>query len=266
MMKRTTGILAGAVVAAAIAVSGQSASADVIHYTDVSAGGVTISNITETNSNTITVNASGLSSELTGTGVHNFGDPGAVAYYGQPTFDGSNLVFGLGTAGTNNFAASGSSGTSDTLLAKLTFEVTSSTPMSASAFLTEFGNFSGFGGGFGSVTPSVFILNTNGSLEAPSAPFVDPSQPFIAGTSLTTTTWSDSNGAAANTSSTSFIVEIDNDLVAGGPNPVSNGTIEKKGVTITIGQGGSRPPAPEPASLSLLGVGAVALIARRRKA
>ena len=46
--------------------------------------------------------------------------------------------------------------------------------------------------------------------------------------------------------------------------------IEKKGVLIDIGvstnPNGGAPGTPEPASLGLLGLGAVALISRRRKA
>jgi PEP-CTERM motif len=252
IMKRTTGILAVAVVAALTAISVRPAAASIIHYANVSAGGVTISNITEINSSS---------------------DPTA-SYYGAPTFNGSTLVF-LSPSSPNPasepFEVAATVSTSADLSAKLEFQVTAAAGLNPSAFLSEFGLFSGVGTGFATVSQYVTITDTNGNqlLDSGGNPAVGlGSNSFVAapGSATTILSWTGGAGAAAVGTATTFDVIIDNDLVAGAPLPASSAEVEKKGLSITIGQGGTRPPTPEPASLGLLGAGAVALIARRRKA
>jgi hypothetical protein len=260
-MKRTTGILAVAVVAALTAISVQPAAASIIHYANVSSGSgaslVTISQITETNS--------------TGSGTFNFGDAGAPSYYGQPELAGTTLTFVNQANAANRpslpFAVNATTSTSDDLTAKLEFQVTAASGLNPSAFLNEFGDFSGFGTGFANVSQFVFITDTSGNVVASGTGTDTPAGPFVTTNQPTVLTWTGVAGAGEPGDLTTFDVIIDNDLVAGAPLPASSASLEKKGLSITIGQGpGTRNVTPEPASLSLLGAGAVALIARRRKA
>jgi hypothetical protein len=78
--------------------------------------------------------------------------------------------------------------------------------------------------------------------------------------------WSSTAGASGNTVLPTFHVVIDNLLHTASPATTSFAFIEKKELNIDLGTGtGGSPGTPEPASLGLLGLGAVALISRRRR-
>jgi len=243
-------VLGAAILVAAVSVASQ-AKASIILYPTLSADGITLSNITETNAN--------------GSGTYNYGDPGAPSYYGPGTFDGS--IFNIPITGTLPFAASAGANDSDLLGVKLSFDVTSQSPLLAAAFLSEIGDFFAGGGGSGGIDNSIFVFSSNGTPLASNVGTVEAPLPFTSGTTDTDMIWTATAGASGNVLATTFHVVIDNDLhAAGSTNPASFAFIEKKGITIDIGTGsGGGPNTPEPATLGVLSLGALTLIARRRR-
>jgi hypothetical protein len=232
--------------AAATLAAATSANASIIHYANVSGGVLSITNITETNDN--------------GSGVFNYGDAGAPSYYGPASLNASTLTLSLPITGTLPFASSatGPDG-SDILGVKLAFDLTSTVPIPVAAFVTEVGDYFASGGGIGGDDSSILIFDSSSDLLASGTGAYNPA----AGT--TSAVWTDTAGATGNGLATSFHVVIDNVLHTAAPAPTDFAFIEKKALTISIGTGGS-PGTPEPASLGVLGLGALALINRRRKA
>jgi len=242
----------GVAVLAAVVFVASSAQASIINYGSLPAvDGITISNITETNSN--------------GSGTYTYGvDLNAPSYYGPATFNG--LALNIPISGTLPFAASAGANDSDLLGAKLSFEVTSQSPLLAAAFLSEIGDFFAGDGGSGGVDNSIFIFS-DGNPPASNVGTVTAPMPFTSGATDTDMIWTAAAGASSNVLATSFTVVIDNDLhAAGSANPASFAFIEKKGITIDIGTpSGGTPNTPEPATLGVLSLGALSLVARRRR-
>jgi hypothetical protein len=137
------------------------------------------------------------------------------------------------------------------------------TPISLVASISESGNFSTTGSG------SVNVLGGGVAIEA-----IDPipaeteigSLGFVENSS---TTWN-ANATIAGFVGlyTDYQLTIDNDLFANAPAAVGDGinsaTISKNDVTITINPPGTG-RTPEPASVGILALGGMGLIARRRK-
>jgi hypothetical protein len=242
-------LLRSAVVLAAAATlaAASSTKASIINYPlPLSAGGISITNVTETNSN--------------GSNVYTFGDAGAPSYYGQPTFTGTALSFPI--TGTLPFVSSASGpADSDILGVKLSFDVTAPAGIEVAAFVSEVGDYFGSAGGVGGDSTSILIFDSSSNLLA------GGTGSFTAPAGTTDTVWTDSAVAVEAAVATSFHVVVDNVLHTAAPATTDFAFIEKKGVQIDIGTGrGGAPGTPEPASLGVLGLGAVALLNRRRKA
>jgi hypothetical protein len=249
-MSISTKSVLGLAVAAAVAIV-SSASASIIHYPTVTSGGLTVSNITETNGN--------------GSSVYNYGDAGAPSYYGPATLTGTSLNFPI--TGTIPFSSSSSGPNASSLLGvKLAFDVTSTVPLSVVAFLSEVGDFMGGGGGSGGDDSSILIFDQSGNLITSSTGVSTPSTPFTTGSADTTLVWSSSAVATSSVLASSFHIVIDNLLHTSSPSVTSYAAVDKKELDVNIGtltRGGLG--TPEPASLGLVGLGAISLIARRRR-
>ena len=240
---RTAIILAAA---SSVAVA-TGAKASIIHYAPLSSGGISVTNITETNDHD--------------SNTYNYGDPGAPSYYGPGTLTGGGVLGSLNfpIAGTLPFVSSSSGpADSDILGVKLSFDVTSQAPMALVDFVSEVGDYFASGGGTGGDSASILIFGTNGALLA------SGTGTYTAPPGTTAAIWTD--GALASkpgATATAFHVVIDNVLHTAAPAAADFAYIEKKGVTVTLGGGGA---TPEPASLGVLALGALALINRRRNA
>ena len=241
---RTAIILAAA---SSVAVA-TGAKASIIHYAPLSSGGISVTNITETNDHD--------------SNTYNYGDPGAPSYYGPGALSGSTLNFPI--AGTLSILVpfvSSSSGPadSDILGVKLSFDVTSQTPMALVDFVSEVGDYFAAGGGSGGDSASILIFGTNGALLA------SGTGTYAAPAGTTAAIWTNSALASGTGTISAFHVVIDNVLYTAAPAAADFAYIEKKGLTVTLGGGGG-PATPEPASLGVLALGALALINRRRNA
>ncbi|HVS70558.1 MAG TPA: PEP-CTERM sorting domain-containing protein [Phycisphaerae bacterium] len=239
--------LAGAVLV--VSAASGTVRASLVNYSNVSSNGITISNITEDNND-------------------NF----AAGHYGQPVFSNGVLTF----PSLQQFGVTESGGATSSfgdLHAKLTFTVTMPTATAALFNLAEQGVFAGYGGGNANIVLAAVVTDGNGNPVAitPSVGAIAPTvPPFVGlGPAQTTFTWQGSLTPVASTQLTTYTVVLDNDLSATAPavsiqNPMTFADIEKKSLTISFPGGGS-PPTPEPASLGILAIGSIGLLARRRR-
>jgi hypothetical protein len=220
-----------------------------VGYSSVTSNGITISNIQEDNND-------------------NF----AAGHYGQPVFVNGVLTF----PALQQFAVSengDASSHSGLLRAKLSFTVTMPAATSALFNLSEAGIFAGYGGGSGSIVLGAVVTDAGGNpvTITPDTGSVTPSIPFIGSTmTQTTLTWTANLNPTSQVPLVTYTVVLDNDLTATAPAvsgaaPATFADIEKKSLTITFPGSGS-PPVPEPASLGMLALGSLALLARRRRA
>ena len=234
-----------ALAAAAVVAVASSAQASIIHYATLSNGGITVSNITETNGN--------------GSGTFNYGDPGAPSYYGPGSLSSGTINFPI--TGTLPFSSTSSGvNDSDVLDVKLSFDVSSQSAMPVAAFLSEVGDYFASGTGTGGDDASLLIFSPGGTLLASGTGV------YAAPALTTAAIWSNTVGATGAGIAPSFHIVIDNLLHTASIAPTDFASIEKKGVTINLGTGtGGGPGTPEPASLGLLALGGMALVARRRR-
>lgn len=153
----------------------------------------------------------------------------------------------------------------------LTFDFNTTVPISATVNVFEDGIYSKSG-------PGATVAATGGLIVTPvtPAPTVDQpignSFPTMLTNSLGPGTWQIFDQVTGFKSAyTTYKISIDNDLLAEALATTGGGTasIAKKDFTIYItsnGSPGGTPPTPEPASLGILGIGALGLLSRRRKA
>ena len=230
MFVSKSSVVLGFAVALAAAWAAPSAQAAV--YSTLSAGNFTLSNISD--------------------------NTGA---YGQPTLDAAGHI----TFTDTNFAfASSSNGGSNGISYRLTFEVTLTEGTAApKAELNEFGivNKIGTGGIFG-IFPHIALFND--PLTIPLVP-IDSKTGDVVFSSVTD--WSSDVKVGGTAAVKTYWVVIDNDFLT-----VANlgGTvaIDKKIVLIDLGDnttGGGEPGVPEPATFGVVALGAMALLAKRRR-
>jgi hypothetical protein len=245
-VKRLSSVL-GLVVAAAAALTASQAQAGTVSYPDVTLNNVVLTNIQETNALA-----------------------GNVALYGAPTAtaDGNGIVF---NTSQNPFTVSAANGLSADLVGTLTFTVTflPLTPPTAGTpgvTVNEDGTFSSVGASTGTVTPTVTLTSLGGGLLDSVIGTTNPSGPFMgtSGPTKVAFTWTGQAAAAGIDRQTGYNVSLSNDLnvqsIEGG-----SAQLDKKQVTINFCTDCSG-AVPEPASLGLLGLGALPLLLRRRKA
>jgi hypothetical protein len=227
-------VLKSLVVAAAVFTAASAAHAGMILYPMQSGGGLTITNITETN-NTV-----------------------ADSYYGAPTFNGVTLAFPI--TGTLPFASTSSgAGDSDLLDVKLSFDVSGTSSVPVSAFLSEVGDYFSTGTGTGGDGVSIMIFGPSNTLLA------SGTSTFLAPPSTASTIWQDSLSVNGGGVASSFHVVIDNVLHTASLAAADSAAIDKTSLSVVLGGGGVG-NLPEPASLGVLGLGALTLVGRRRKA
>lgn len=216
-----------------------------INYSSVTSNGITISGISENDSD-------------------------GFAHYGQPVFSNGVLTF----PGLSQFLATahgGGTAASSDLDAKLTFTVTLPNATTNLFNLNEQGDFAAYGGGNASIL--LAGIATTGSnplpLGASGTGTVDHVLPFFVATPTQSGfNWVGTLNPVSSSAVSTFTFTLDNDLTASAPiaaPPGSFSDIEKKSLIITF-PGGGTPPSPEPASLGMLALGSLALLGRRRKA
>jgi len=172
------------------------------------------------------------------------------------TFHPDPLLF---RAQVTNAPAGG--GMSTATSGKLDFVLTFDAPIQIQATITEGGSVSTSGNGVVNVFAGAYISENDHPVPVETIAF--GGIPAIIGA----TSWSATGLVTGFTSSHfSYKFSIDNDLFADALASAGGGdaTITKSDFVITITPGAGS-PAPEPASLGVLGLGAAALLARRRR-
>ncbi|MGN6367951.1 MAG: PEP-CTERM sorting domain-containing protein [Phycisphaerae bacterium] len=196
------------------------------------------------------------------TNITETNDTASDSYYGPGSLTGTVLSFPV--MGTLPFkVASSGAGDSDFIDVKLSFDVSAPNGVTPAAFLSEVGDYFATGTGTGGDSASLLIFGNNTALIGSGTSNYTPAP------GTTSAVWTNSVGASAAgvPSLPSFHVVIDNILHTATVAPVDFALIEKKGLSVDIGtSSGGGPGTPEPASLGLLGLGAIALVGRRRKA
>ena len=136
-------VLKSLVAVTAVFTAASAVRAGIIHYTDQSSGGISVTNITETN------------------------DSVANSYYGSPTLVGSELSFSPISGSALFKASSTGANDSDLLDVRLSFDVSAQSSIPAAAFLSEVGDYFGSGvGGVGGDGASILVFNSTNALIA----------------------------------------------------------------------------------------------------
>ncbi len=179
-----------------------------------------------------------------------------------PTIVAVTNGFALTFTVTSDFLSTANTTTGSkisTMDGMLNLVITFNTPVSLTTNVYENGIYSQMGSAVANVTGKVTVSNA-AATETHSnffpTPVLDPSGTWSIADQLT----------GFSTSSTSYNVSIDNTLLA--TSTGGSALIAKKDFTIiftTDGSAGNGQPSPEPASLGVLALGGVALLARRRK-
>jgi|GEM_PF-2140002 len=259
----TKSFLTAAIVAAA-AFAANSASAAVVEpsqgyavhrYDDVETECYIITNITEVSGWT---NPDQPNGSIT---------PTASGVYGQPIINEDGCLY----FDTEGYVAQSSGGNTQSLYGKLSFDVIYKGQEGVIPTVTvkEGGLFSGSNGGSATVSFGLIVTKLNSAdIIASDTGVVTPDRPFIGpNPGQQDKIWSLEANAAPETTYTAFSVQIDNELTAWSLANViaSRGFIDKKFIEICIPCDDGGGEIPEPASLGVLGLGAMALLARRRK-
>jgi hypothetical protein len=239
-MARSSGIarhfraVLGLVVAAS-AFSATSVQAGTFYYPDIQGAGFTVTNIRENNSSN-------------------------VPLYGQPDIVGGKLDF---PNVTSDFSVATANVGFKQLSGILRFTVTFINPPTNAPDITvnEHGSFNGLGDASAWVSPHIWLTDASANILG-SAVDTITSSPF--GPTPQGFNWTGSVNAANGAPVTTFNVELENDLFVMSNAPGAFAEADKKGVTIDICPDCSG-STPEPASLGIVALGGLALLARRRK-
>lgn len=184
-------------------------------------------------------------------------------YGGAPTITpigggGYQLLYTLDSgffAAANNVGG----GERQSVIGKLDFEITFDAPINLQATMSEAGLYSEVGVGEASVFGGMLITAVANGQQRGSGLLGN-----VATFNPANGTWSSSLTVDGFTQAyQTYRFSIDNDLIAFAPtnNAFGSAAIAKKEFIIIV-----RPTIPEPASLGVLGIGGLALLARRRKA
>lgn len=193
--------------------------------------------------------------------------PTASGVYGQPIINEDGCLY-FDTVG---YVAQSTGGGNQSLYGKLSFDVIYKDQGAAVPNVTvkEGGLFSGSMGGAATVSFGLIVTKLNSAdIIASDNGIVTPDRPFIGpNPGQQDKVWSLEANAGTETTYNAFSVQIDNELTAWSLANVigSRGFIDKKFVEICIPCDDGGGDIPEPASLGVLGLGAMALLARRRK-
>jgi hypothetical protein len=167
------------------------------------------------------------------------------------------------------FTANAANGGSSFLRGILNFTVNfvNPSPNAPDISVTENGTFSGVGNAYATVTPFLMLFDGNGNLLGSVTGTITPTDPFLggAGNTINAFTWQGNANATNGSLVTSFNVKLDNDLSAISLAQGASAAVDKKLITIEVCPDCSG-ATPEPASLGLLGLGALGLLIRRRRA
>lgn len=218
------------------------ANAAIVNYSNVSGSGITITGISESTSD-------------------------GIAHYGQPVLVGGKLTFPSLNFSTSATGTSSTDG-SNQIVSTLNFTISVPTSLVPLFSLTEGGSFSGDHNAWATIAAGFVVTDVNGNpiTVTPNTANIIPTLPFIATSNPTNFNWSATINPTSQVPVTNYVVHLNNDLFVFAPQTGSTDfsshvTLTKNNLNICFTN-----CVPEPASLGVLGAGALALLGRRRKA